>query len=85
MKKKLIVMIAIAAAALSGCSRTTENIPSKMYSSNVTPFGSYSSGIWVDPETGVNYIWFSGHSGRSYMSVRLKPDGTPFVTGGYTD
>ena len=35
--------------------------------------------IWVDQETGVNYLWHSsGHAGG--MTVLLNADGTPVVT-----
>ena len=35
--------------------------------------------IWVDKETGVNYLWHSsGHAGG--MTVLLNADGTPVVT-----
>ena len=35
--------------------------------------------IWVDRETGVNYLWqSSGYAGG--LTPLLKPDGTPVVT-----
>lgn len=35
--------------------------------------------IWVDRETGVNYLWHhSGYAGG--MTVLLKADGTPVIT-----
>ena len=37
------------------------------------------SEIWVDKETGVNYLYHtSGYSGG--LTPLLKPDGTPIVT-----
>ena len=35
--------------------------------------------IWVDRETGVNYLWQSSGYGGG-LTPRLKPDGTPVVT-----
>ena len=35
--------------------------------------------IWVDRETGVNYLWQSSGYGGG-LTPRLKPDGTPGVT-----
>ena len=34
--------------------------------------------VWVDRETGVNYLWQS--SGYGGLTPLLKPDGTPVVT-----
>lgn len=40
---------------------------------------SSTSEIWVDKETGVNYLYHaSGYSGG--LTVMLKADGTPVVT-----
>ena len=48
----------------------------KTYSQNT--FGS-SIEVWVDKETGVNYLYHgSGYGGG--LTVLLKPDGTPVVT-----
>ena len=42
--------------------------------------GSFSSlQIWVDRETGVNYLWQSSVYG-GWLTPLLKPDGTPVVT-----
>jgi len=35
--------------------------------------------IWVDRETGVNYLWQSSGYGGG-LTPLLKPDGTPVVT-----
>ena len=43
-------------------------------------FGS-SVEIWVDRETGVNYLYHnSGYGYGGGMTPLLKPDGTPVVT-----
>lgn len=40
---------------------------------------SGASEIWVDKETGVNYLWHSsGYAGG--LTVLLKADGTPVIT-----
>ena len=41
--------------------------------------GAGSTEIWVDKETGVNYLFVSqGYAGG--LTPLLKPDGTPVVT-----
>ena len=36
--------------------------------------------IWVDRETGVNYLWQSSGGYGGGLTPLLKPDGTPVVT-----
>ena len=36
--------------------------------------------VYIDPETGVNYLLFEDDSYPGGMTVRLNPDGTPMVT-----
>lgn len=36
--------------------------------------------VYVDPDTGVNYLVYYGSNGRGGITERLNPDGTPFVS-----
>lgn len=36
--------------------------------------------VYVDPDTGVNYLVYYGSNGRDGITERLNPDGTPFVS-----
>lgn len=36
--------------------------------------------VYVDPDTGVNYLIYYGSNGRGGITERLNPDGTPFVS-----
>lgn len=36
--------------------------------------------VYVDPDTGVNYLVYYGSNGRGGITERLNQDGTPFVS-----
>lgn len=79
MKKIVIVIISIACIlGVTGCTKikTKEN--------NQTSFKCESTNsdylkIYVDKETGVNYIVYSGNRSGG-MTVRLNADGTPYIS-----
>ena len=74
MKKIISLILVIAIILLVGCAETTEADTQIDY---IQDGNSY---IYVDKETGVNYIVYSAYY-KAGITVRLNADGTPYVSG----
>ena len=75
MRKKIICFILVAVmVVLTACGNVDAENKTKYIQDYNSKFG-----IFIDKETGVNYIIFDGaYSGG--MTVRLNEDGTPYVS-----
>lgn len=75
MKKVLLICLAILCSLLTGCG----NEDTKYTKHNVDVFDySYTQQIYVDKETGVQYIYISTGN-QCGLSVRLDATGKPMV------
>lgn len=75
MKKIISLILVIAIMLLVGCVETTEARTKTYY---MQDYGECY--IYVDKETGVNYIVFNDYN-KGGITVRLNADGTPYVSG----
>lgn len=75
MSMKSLALVALALAALSGCSRDTTR-DSGVDSGSLADL---KAGIWLDPNGCDHWIIDDGFEG--YMSPRLTPDGIPVCSG----
>ena len=81
MKKNIIAVVVIMLLALTGCSsvvETSDALSSEEPSYEIVAYSQHI-GVYVDPETGVNYMIYNGYNSGG-MTVRLNADGTPYVT-----
>ena len=77
MKKIISLILIIAIILLVGCADVTEADTQTNYIQE-----DYYSEIYVDKETGVNYVIYNNyHTGSGGITVRLNADGTPYVSG----
>ena len=81
MKKKIIIALVMMMALLSltACEHLTEdkgNIPMETVPAHVDD-GVY---VYVDPETGVNYLIYNRGADNCSMSVRYNSDGYIMIT-----
>ena len=84
MKKKLLALaVAVAMAAAVGCgaTKTTEG-------KTVDRIKAYQGGgasVYVDRETGVEYMVVKNYGYGVGVTVLLNPDGTPKIARGYQE
>ena len=71
--KKVFILLLVLIMLLAGCS--TE----KLDSGNVSFYLSDGVYVFVDKETGVNYLIYN-YSYRGGMTVRLNADGSPYIS-----
>lgn len=82
MKKFVICVIAVLSVVFCGCAAQQEEATQqeeeklREYSRDD---GVYDITVFVDPETGVNYLIFRGYC-KGSMTVRYNADGTIMVT-----
>ena len=75
MKKIISLILVIAIALLVACAETTEADTQTEYMQD------YYCDIYVDEETGVNYIIYNNyHCDNGGITVRLNADGTPYIS-----
>lgn len=73
MKRKLILtFLIIALLMLGGCTE------SMVYSTDI--IGDYAINVYVDEETGVNYIWIHTPNSGTTITPRYNADGTLYVS-----
>ena len=73
MKRKLIAtFLIIALLMLGGCAESMVH--------STDSIGNYSINVYVDEETGVNYIWIHTMNGGATITPRYNADGTLYVS-----
>lgn len=69
----MLLLLAVYVACAAACTRIDEVRDGE---GKVIYFGN-GVNIWVDPDTGCNYLVYS----EGAMTPRLNPDGTPYCSG----
>lgn len=89
MKKSifLILTIVILSVCLMGCEvlNESDSNESDSFESKLKQASNDSIRIWIDEETGVQYIIYGeswGYSGGAGITPRLNADGTLYITTG---
>ena len=72
----VLLLLAVYVACAAACTRVDEVRDGE---GEVIYFGS-GINIWVDPDTGCNYLVYSAHN-KGAMTPRLNSDGTPYCSG----
>lgn len=83
MKKKAIALaVALAMAAAVGCGATETAKGGEKERMVVKHDDGWSYMVYVDTETGVEYLWLYGVK-KGSVTVMVNPDGTPKIAKGY--
>lgn len=80
MKKRILVAlmcVVLFIGGVIGCAINTEASNRGKLQREISEF---CTGIFVDPETGVNYIVYEGYTGRGGITPRYNADGSLYVT-----
>lgn len=80
MKKAKIMLVLLSALTLVGCKNKVNNLNENSKERFIIKKIDYFKEIWIDKETGVNYLYSQGASGGRTLTVMYDKNGKVLIT-----
>lgn len=80
MKKAKIMLVLLSALTLVGCKNEVNNLNENSKERFIIKKIDYYREIWIDKETGVNYLFFESELSKPALTVMYDKNGKVLIT-----